>query len=152
MLTLSSEITWGSNRSVDLPPKPRLLTLVAVRSQHRASLEFPQDFAQCFDKPTRESRAGRSTLAYISGGLGLQACLSYLPAGCWVSHLTLPRSCVLHIKRDTQWYQVIFTFLCTASFSESKNSTKHYIGSYKEAPPRPQPNPESDFAVPQLLC
>lgn len=36
----------------------------------------------------------------------------------------LPRSCFLHIKQDTRWDQVIFKFLCRASFSESKGSTK----------------------------
>lgn len=138
MLTLSSEITWGSKKLMDLPPKPRLLTLVALRSHGRSVLEFLQDFVQCFDRPRRESKAGTSKLACISKCLwapDLSLLFTSWPLG---RSLNLPRSHFLHVKHDTQWYQVIFKFLCRASFSESKNSTKqlHKVlqGSASRAP------------------
>lgn len=42
----------------------------------------------------------------------------------WASHLTVPDLDFLHMKQDTEWYQVILKFVSRASFSEPINSTE----------------------------
>lgn len=87
MSPLPSEVTWGSNKLVELSPKPSLRPFLVLRSQCGASSEFLHDFAPCSDRPEKGSRAGTTTLTCTWGRLGLQACLYRVPADLWVSRL-----------------------------------------------------------------